>query len=107
MDTPGFAVNEGKGFTITFPNGITLSTQIGPGNYCENFDMLATAAIPRRMESRTAELAVWGAKGEWITERMMAALPAELIDGRDGDDVVPHAPVALWVAAVAWCAAQD
>lgn len=28
----------GKGFFISFGNGLTLSTQIGPGSYSENFE---------------------------------------------------------------------
>jgi len=31
-----FRITHNKGFHITFPNGLTLSTQFGGGNYCEN-----------------------------------------------------------------------
>lgn len=35
-----FRITGGKGFHITFKNGYTLSTQFGPGNYCDNYDMV-------------------------------------------------------------------
>ena len=34
-----FRITGGKGFHITFPNGYKLSTQFGPGNYCDNYNM--------------------------------------------------------------------
>lgn len=107
MATVGFRVNGGKGFSVTFANGVTLSTQIGAGNYCDNYDGQIGGDIPRRMESHCAELAVWDANGKWITRRMMAELPAELTEDRGGDDVVGYASVELWLAVVAWCAAQE
>jgi hypothetical protein len=33
----GFASRSNKGFHIKFPNGWTISTQFGPGNYCGDY----------------------------------------------------------------------
>lgn len=30
-------ITEGKGFRISFPNGVTVSAQFGGGNYCANY----------------------------------------------------------------------
>lgn len=38
MRTRGFKITAGKGFHVTFENGITVSVQWGPGNYCDNYD---------------------------------------------------------------------
>lgn len=37
-DRKSFRTCDNKGFHITFPNGVTLSTQFGYGNYCENYN---------------------------------------------------------------------
>ena len=34
--TPGFGINQAKGFHMKFQNGWTISVQFGPGNYCNN-----------------------------------------------------------------------
>jgi len=33
---PGFAINRGKGFQVTFENGYTVSVQFGLGSYSKN-----------------------------------------------------------------------
>jgi len=33
-----FRITQGKGFHLNFPNGVTLSTQFGAGNYGDNYD---------------------------------------------------------------------
>jgi hypothetical protein len=35
-ETKGFCITSGRGFHITFPNGMTVSVQFGPYNYCPN-----------------------------------------------------------------------
>ena len=84
----GFRITRGKGFHITFENGITVSVQFGGGNYCEHYnDMIG---MEREMqdhwqminnpvqESRDAEVAIWGKDGRWLTP---------LYTG-NGDDVI-------------------
>jgi hypothetical protein len=63
---PGFAITDGKGFHITFANGWTVSVQIGPGNYCGNYDRSFRAEGPLP-PSMTAEVAAWPNGGEMIT----------------------------------------
>lgn len=54
-----------KGFHIILPNGWTVSTQIGMGNYCDNYDLIfdeESRSIREKkpdMESTTAEIWAW------------------------------------------------
>lgn len=34
-----FRITGGRGFHLKFPNGVTLSTQFGWGNLCDNYDL--------------------------------------------------------------------
>ena len=55
-------ITSGKGIHVEMGNGIVLSVQIGPGNYCDNRDEPFSALRDpkyRLPESRTAEIAVW------------------------------------------------
>ena len=55
-------ITDGKGIHVEMGNGIVLSVQIGPGNYCDNYDEPFSARRDpkyRLPESRTAEIAVW------------------------------------------------
>jgi hypothetical protein len=76
---PGFAINSHKGTQITFANGITVSVQWGPGNYCEVGDFMADGwDAPSRSdywESPDAEIALFvaGAR-DWVTKEAHAAL---------------------------------
>lgn len=61
-----FKVTHNKGFAMTFANGYTVSVQWGGGNYCDNRSLPfrgVDAAVPA---SKTAEVAVWNADGEWV-----------------------------------------
>lgn len=56
-----FRTCNNKGFHITFPNGVTLSTQFGWGNYCENYDSKMpdyTKPIPDTL-SDDCEIMIW------------------------------------------------
>ena len=82
-----FRIMSNKGFHITFPNGITLSTQIGGGNYCDNYDFpIGKESQERGMESTTCELAIWDKKDAWITEQMCK----EVFGKRDGNSVMVY-----------------
>lgn len=56
----------GRGFQIAFENGVTVSIQIGAGNYGDNYDM-DFSNLPRVIESNTAEVAIIKEDGVWIT----------------------------------------
>ena len=71
-----FAITEGKGFQITFDNGILVSVQFGSGNYCENYFkhlepnwFYGKERQERIWSSKDAEIAVWDTKkhDKWIT----------------------------------------
>lgn len=61
-------ITDGKGVHFTFENGITISIQIGGGNYADNYDF---PIGPMRHDnplppSGAAEIAVWGSDGAWF-----------------------------------------
>ena len=66
MDKRDFRIVGGKGFALDLPNGVTVSVQWGPGNYCDsdvsNADVFAPAAAAVNGEdwgSNTAECAAY------------------------------------------------
>jgi len=76
-----FQITGGKGFTMTFANGWTISVQFGTGNYCENrsldedgrrLDEGLTEYFARRDRevgergSADAEIAVWNHEKKWV-----------------------------------------
>lgn len=74
----------GKGFQMTFANGLTVSVQWGYGNYCENnmrHDSMKTEAWAIDLKSKDAEVAVFDRDGKWRTRDFFADI---------GDDVVGH-----------------
>jgi hypothetical protein len=97
MARKGFRISNGKGFTITFDNGLTLSTQFGPGNYCENrnkyFDLefSVRSIVAGEKGSKTAEIAVIGPDKEWMTEKVL---------GSGTDDVIGWINVSDWLEIV-------
>jgi len=61
------AVTQGKGFSMVFDNGNTVSVQFGFGNYCENRDKLELLNAPATLDalSKDAEVAAWDSKNNW------------------------------------------
>lgn len=60
-------VNNNKGFKLTFDNGLTISVQIGNGNYCSNQNSNINEMEQRITESTTAEIAIWNEENKWFT----------------------------------------
>lgn len=56
----------GKGFKMTFKNGITISVQFGIGNYCENYIHLTKNKM-NEVCCEDAEIGIWDKDGIWIT----------------------------------------
>lgn len=55
-------ITQGKGFHVVMDNGVTLSVQIGPGNYSDNYNEPFRGERDRDYvlpPSSTAEIAVW------------------------------------------------
>jgi hypothetical protein len=63
-----FKITGGKGFSMKFANGWTVSVQFGPGNYCDNRHMPIDSESDRlagKEGSTNAEIAAWDADGNW------------------------------------------
>ena len=103
MDKRDFRIVGGKGFALDLPNGVTVSVQWGPGNYCDsdvsNADVFAPAAAAVGGDawgSDTAECAAYvtGSDLSWVAVPDYTG-PGSDEDGIDDsdtfyDDVVGH-----------------
>jgi len=95
-----FAINDGKGFRIRFPNGLTLSTQIGGGNYCDNYDHFDNImTIPNRIECSNAEIAVWNKEGIWVTKKIVKKALNQKLD----DNVMGYVSIEDWLKIFMTC----
>jgi len=92
-----FKITQGRGFQITFDNGLVLSTQFGYSHYCSVKDYMKEEEYGDFHESPNAEVAVFFKdNGDWCTKEIM-----ELAGLEDpGDDVVGHVSVADWTKIV-------
>ena len=76
-----FKITFGKGFHMTFPNGVTVSVQFGSGNYCDNRWKFAEEFTKNEiLGCPNAEVAVWDRDGNWI----LREYNPELSDDVDG-----------------------
>ncbi len=81
-----FNISQGKGVSITFANGYTVSVQWGPFNYCDNKEpvpRLNSMADMAREQCKNAEVAVIAPGGGFVR-----GWPGNCRDGNEfGDDV--------------------
>jgi hypothetical protein len=107
---PKFSITDHRGTQITFANGVRISIQWGPGNYCADYwdrsypmdyDAPKTA---ERWDSPDAEVALFWAngQGEWLTKEAHAALN----NGADAGDVLPALAPDEVARYIAWAAAR-
>ena len=97
MNKRDFRIVAGKGFALDLPNGVTVSVQWGPGNYCDsdvkNADFDApgkTAAASEFWGSDLAECAAYRTDGgEWVAVPGFTG-PLSYEDGEFYDDVVGY-----------------
>jgi hypothetical protein len=101
----GFAITMGKGFSITFEHGTTISVQFGVGNYCSNKDVGGMAGgfiQPQPADGiykcHNAEIAIWNADGKWITKQF---------NHNKHDDVEGWCNPEYVAKAIAWTARYD
>lgn len=95
-----FAITNGTGFHITFPSGITLSTQFGGGNYCINYDLeIGIEKKKSKVQSKNAEIAIWDEEGKWLTNQAYK----ELFNEEIGDDVKGNVEIEEWLKILDWC----
>jgi hypothetical protein len=86
-----FKINNGKGFFITFPNGVRLSTQFSWANYCENnrTGLSWREEIAKNdWESNDAEIAILDKDNNWLTNEF-----------EGDDDVLGHTGIKKWLKA--------
>jgi len=76
-----FRITFGKGFHVEFENGVTVSTQFGEGNYCNNRNGIERTEMGF-VECEDSEVAIWGKEGEWLTREYYHS-----INEIAGDDV--------------------
>jgi hypothetical protein len=90
-----FAITDGKGFKVTFGNGVTVSVQFGPGNYCGNYNLSYKdrPLTDGEFKCKDAEIAIWDKKGEWITSKCWARVfhmaHQDMVVGRIDADILP------------------
>lgn len=85
-----FRITMGKGFQMTFENGLTVSVQWGDGNYCDNYSKYGIMDIPAReidLKSSNAEIAVWDADGKWVTKEFFPDIAADVVGRLTADEV--------------------
>lgn len=97
-----FKVNGGRGFHITFPNEVILSTQFGYGNYCDNYDRSELRDSKNLLDNdvicRDAEVAVLY-KDIWITDDMYR----EVFGHRLDNNVLGSVDIIMWLKILEWC----
>ncbi len=78
-------ITQNKGFQLTFENGLTISVQIGTGNYCERRQMGGPYNSEMNEEvitSSNAEIAIWDNNNNWLnfgSDTVKGWVPAEEI----------------------------
>ena len=93
-----FRICNNKGFLITFPNGVTLSTQFGGGDNCQNFEDPVEINLAGK-KCVDSEIAVMDREGRWRTSEAMALAGKPAHAG----DVAGHVTVDLWCRLVNAC----
>ena len=71
----GYKITNGKGFHISFTNGLTISVQFGPGNYCSNKKLVQMRNQPENYECSNAEVAIFATQdikgAKWLTNKFL------------------------------------
>ncbi len=109
-----FKITDQKGFHLTLDNGITLSTQFGPGNYCEHHpkplsdgytstDLNAPREKGVNWESKNVEIAIWDEDHTWITNEMFKDLFPDEASGSHEVQVKGWVEMEDWLSILDWC----
>ena len=98
-----FAITGGKGFQISFPNGLTLSTQFGGGNYCSHYnDSIGLEHLQDYLSSKDVEIAVFTGEERiehWLTKQAYKGTFNEELN----DDVKGYVKLEEWLEILNWC----
>ena len=92
-----FRITFGKGFHLVFKNGITLSTQFGYGNYCDNCN-IPNPKAGKNVECKDCEIAIWTEGGNWITKKCLDDIGIE-----NNDTVLGRVDMETWLKILDWC----
>ena len=109
MRKSDFAINNGKGFSMTFKNEVTISVQFSESHYCERrFGLVEESRPTERWSSRDSEIAIFG-KGKWLTLEFIEDIDLESYDDEgistwhfDGDKVLGHLEPDHVAEAIEW-----
>ena len=103
-----------NGFTLTFENGLVLSTRFGKNNYCENqqdtFTDFDNSTDEGTIKSNNVEVAVWRSAEEETAEDRgwETGWQADVFDDvAAGDDVRGWINFTDWLRVVDWCKEQE
>ena len=106
-----------NGFTLTFENGLVLSTRFGPGNYCDNHEMNISSQMASEsmgsLFSDTVEVGVWDSDPRdprnWVNgwqEAVFDDVREVVFDVVDPyDDVRGYVTMPEWLQILEWCRA--
>ena len=81
-----FKITGSRGFHISFPNGNTISVQIGGGSYSDNHDeieLIGHENEQKVLSSSTAEIWAWGKDGkplEWMEDPLGWQTPEQFLE---------------------------
>lgn len=98
-----FSCNNGSGFHLELPNGVSVSTQFGPGNYGDNYNDDFREKQTKSWSSYEVESAAYiHAPGIeeawWITEEYV-----DLKGKKAGDMVIGYRSMDEWLHFLDWC----
>lgn len=96
-----FVVTNSTGFHIKFPNGVTLSTRFGNGNYCSNFNKHMDVRAYARLQSKDAEIGIWDIDGKELIKQAYKETFGEVLE----EDVEGYVTLSEWLGIMDWCRA--
>jgi hypothetical protein len=96
-----------QGFWLTFPCGLTLSTQFGVGHYCETRRKLGSyedweKEFKENQSSDDCEIAIWDKTGDFITAKIWK----EIFNDELGDSVAGYVTMEQWLKVVNYLSAK-
>jgi len=101
----GMRITHGRGFQITFSNGVTISVQFGPNNYCDNreYSLRVTEASFGEEGCANAEIAFWDASEVWITKEFTR----DVLKQTPFDSILGHVTPDDVAKGIAWASSLD
>lgn len=103
-DVVGFHTTYLNGYRMDFANGVTISVQWKPGNYCENYNVPLTGSLNSygNLPSPDAEIAIWVRNGDSSSSRWITRAFYEAYIGESNDDVIGRLTPDQVAMAIIW-----